>query len=192
MASKLTRIRKDVRAFRRLPDAIILAFAVAFLAMGFCVGIFSAPHVQTSLGDVLSLAGAILGSAIAVASAFSVVLFQTQVEDRRKLNTVGSLLISLRGFGRDLLKPEAKLDPATHVTAALRLYRAVQSTSAQLRASSRGMALVAMMFEEERVLARLQHLSTPGLGINAVDLDNLGNEVVDIAGAGLAALHDKS
>lgn len=138
--------------------------------------------------NLLGLAGSLIGAAIAVIAGLIVLGRQFETTDERHLRTVRGLLRALRVAGTSLLEPRAALDPPRHVHEATTLFRAVKSVSGELRATSALMALVAQMFEDEHVHGRLIQLGQPGLGISAQDLTNLGNEVVDIADAGLNAL----
>jgi len=131
--------------------------------------------------NLIGLIGSLIGAAIAVIAGLIVLARQFETVDERNLRTVRNLLLSFRKSGNELKSPAAALDPVKFVTDAQIFFLALKSVTAELRASTPGMAVVAQMFAHGYVEQRLEHLSTPGLGINAVDLENCGNEVVDLA-----------
>ena len=164
--------------------AIVVAAAAFGAGLGLMVRLPKVPDENNLLG----LIGSLIGAAIAVIAGLLVLARQFEATDERHLRTVRGLLRGLLKAGTTLREPEAALDPPTPIQHATTLFRAVKSVSGELRATSAMMAIVAQMFEDEQVHGRLIHLGQPGLGINSADLSNLGNEVVDIAEAGLDAL----
>lgn len=143
------------------------------------------------MNNMLGLMGSLVGAGIAVVAGLLVLARQFEATDERHRRTVRNVLLGLRRSGEELRKPEANLNPTKYVTDAQTLFRAAKAVSSELRATSSSMAVIATMFEHGYVEQRLDHLGTPGLGIHPADLENCGNEVLDLANGSLAFLGEK-
>ena len=157
--------------------------SAALISGAACAGIalFFRLPAKPDGNSLLSLAGSLVGAAIAVAASLVVLSKQFETTDQRHLRTIRNLLTRMKIQGRRMASPHGALDPARYSKEAGAAFRIATAIASEIRSSGPNIAIVSHELESDDFVKHIARFEAANGGISAPDLKARGEELAKLS-----------